>query len=134
MNNIKFFSKKSQSIAEIRTKITEYIKSFNAAISEDVLFDIRLCLEEALRNAMMHGNKMCQDLQVNVSYNIENDELVISIQDEGEGFDPGSLPDPTKDENLYEDHGRGVFIMKKFMDSVEYNEKGNKVVMRKKLI
>ena len=134
MQNIKISCKDPQCVSVVIGKIIEHIKSFNNKISEDVLFDIRLCVEEALRNALLHGNKMCEDLQIEVSYKTENNELVIVVADEGKGFDVESLPDPTKGDNLYKSHGRGVFIMQKFMDSVEYNEKGNRVVMRKKII
>ncbi len=96
-------------------------------------FAIRLALEEALTNAMKHGNKMAPDKNVFVKSTVDNATVTIEIEDEGDGFTLDALPDPTADENLGRASGRGVLLIKSFMDSAEYNEKGNRLVMSKLL-
>ncbi len=96
-------------------------------------FSIRLALEEALTNAMKHGNKMAADKSVFVKSTVDNATVTIEIEDEGDGFTLDALPDPTADENLGRASGRGVLLIKSFMDSAEYNEKGNRLVMLKLL-
>ncbi|MBN1124431.1 MAG: ATP-binding protein [Sedimentisphaerales bacterium] len=99
--------------------------------SEDHLFAIHLALEEALMNAAKHGNEMDPNKEVAVEYTITPEKLEISIADQGRGFDPGTLPDPRSEENLYKYGGRGVLLMRSYMDVVEFNEKGNCVYMVK---
>lgn len=96
-------------------------------------FAIRLALEEALTNAMKHGNKMAPNKSVFVKSTVDNTTVTIEIEDEGDGFTLDALPDPTADENLGRASGRGVLLIKSFMDSAEYNEKGNRLVMSKLL-
>ena len=98
------------------------------------LLDIRLCLEEALINAIRYGNKFDDNLKVKVSCSVENDILKIIVEDEGEGFDYNGLPDPTLEKNLQELKGRGVFLIKRLMDEVYFNEKGNRITMLKNII
>jgi serine/threonine-protein kinase RsbW len=95
------------------------------------VFSVRLALEEALVNAIKHGNGMDPDKRVHVECFINAKRVRIVIQDEGEGFDPSSVPDPTADENLERPCGRGIMLMKSFMDSVEYCDSGTRVIMEK---
>jgi len=96
-------------------------------------FNIRLCIEEALRNAMEHGNKLNAELPVKVTYGVAGNTLKVEIEDAGEGFDHRNLSDPTKEENLLRDRGRGVFLIYQLMDEVIFNDKGNRITMIKKL-
>jgi len=98
---------------------------------ERALFAIRLALEEAVSNAIQHGNKLDNTKKVTVDFTLDDDKVVMAVTDQGEGFDPSSLPDPTLDENLEATSGRGIALMKAYMDSVEFNEKANKVTMTK---
>ena len=98
---------------------------------EDVLFAVRLALEEAVVNAIRHGNKSDPDKKIHISYLVENARLVINVEDEGEGFDLDSVPDPTAEENLEADHGRGILLMRVYMDEVVYSERGNRVTLIK---
>jgi serine/threonine-protein kinase RsbW len=116
-------------IKEVTSKVLDFLKPLQLPHSE--LLDIRLCLEEALVNAIKHGNKLKESRQVKVDYEISNDTLKIAVSDEGEGFDPDNLPNPTVEENLKELKGRGVYIIKRLMDKVEFNEKANKITMTK---
>lgn len=95
----------------------------------DAVFAVRLALEEALSNAIRHGNANDCTKQVTIDYAVTDDEVRISVADEGPGFDPASLPDPRAEENLERPHGRGVMLMQAYMTEVFYNKKGNCVTM-----
>jgi len=97
----------------------------------ETLFAIRLALEEALANAIKHGNRYDQSKFVTVTIEIDDRKTVIAVADEGEGFDPRIVPDPTVDENLEKPGGRGIMLMRAYMDDVAYNERGNEVRMVK---
>jgi len=98
---------------------------------EDHLFAVRLALEEALVNAMKHGNGFDPDRSVYVWYRASRDRVEIRVADEGCGFDPGGVPDPTADENLERPCGRGIMLMRCYMDEVAFSPKGNEVSMVK---
>lgn len=97
----------------------------------DELFGIHLAVEEALVNAIRHGNGEDLEKFVNVVCRVSPQRLRIEIEDEGSGFDPGEVPDPTEEDNLEVPSGRGIMLMKSFMTTVEYNQRGNQVVMEK---
>jgi len=97
---------------------------------EDV-FAVHLALEEAFLNALKHGNKMDTSKGIKIDYSVGADRVEISLTDEGDGFDAASVPDPRCGENLYKTAGRGVFLMRSYMDVVEFNERGNGVRMVK---
>ncbi len=92
-------------------------------------FAVRLALEEALTNAYKHGNKEDPNKSVIVDSSIEPHRIVIEIQDEGSGFDPGTVPDPTAEENLEIPSGRGLVLMQSFMTTVEVVAPGNRIRM-----
>lgn len=119
--------------AKIVDYIVDYIKKNKQDVSNDVLFDIKLCIEEAVRNAIVHGNKSKKDLMVDISYNIEDNKIKITVQDKGKGFTVSELPNPTHEDNLYKESGRGVYIIHRLMDKVVYNDIGNLVTMEKNL-
>jgi serine/threonine-protein kinase RsbW len=97
------------------------------------IFSIRLALEEALVNAIKHGNQMDRAKKVQVSYRLLADRFEVAIVDEGEGFDPNDVPDPTAIENLERPCGRGLMLMRHYMSEVQYNARGNAVTMSKLL-
>ena len=116
-------------------KVSEQVLSFLRPLSlaEAALFDIRLCLEEALINAMKYGNGLRKDLEVELDVEGSTEEVRIVVQDQGPGFDVKKLADCTDEKNLFRDHGRGVYLIHQLMDEVRYNEKGNKLLMVKHL-
>jgi serine/threonine-protein kinase RsbW len=95
------------------------------------LFAVRLALEEALINAIKHGNGSDPDKFVTVATDVDGEAVVITVTDEGGGFDPDHLPDPTADENLEKPSGRGIMLMRVYMDEVSFNDQGNQVRMVK---
>jgi len=123
-----------KNIKAVSAEITSRIEKTKEGISRDTLFDIKLCVEEAVRNAMIHGNRSDKKQHVLVSYEIEADKVRITIEDNGNGFKVRDLPDPTHSDNLYAEGGRGVYIMHRLMDKVQYNQKGNRVTMEKRFI
>ena len=126
-------SSELKNIRAVSTEIIDYIKKTKKNLSKNTLFDVKLCVEEAVRNAISYGSKSDKNLPVEVSYTIEGDKIKVVIEDKGNGFNVKDLPDPTDMKNLYKESGRGVYIMQKLMDKVEYNEKGNRVTMEKRL-
>ena len=99
---------------------------------ETVAFAIKLAVEEAINNAIKHGNKFDPEKRVDLAYDVGPDQTVITITDQGDGFDLGAVPDPTADENLEKPTGRGIMLMRAYMDEVEFNDRGNQVRMVKR--
>ncbi len=102
-----------------------------SAYTEHDIFAIKLALEEALINAIKHGNQMDPDKRVLVVFHVTSERFDIRITDEGVGFNPEDVPDPTAIENLERPCGRGLLLMRGFMTEVEYHGRGNVVTMAK---
>lgn len=95
------------------------------------LFGVKLALEEGIVNAIKHGNGMDPSKNVFVECEYDGIRVRVTIEDEGAGFDPGDVPDPTEDDNIEKPSGRGLMLMRAFMNRVEYNDKGNRVILEK---
>jgi serine/threonine-protein kinase RsbW len=95
------------------------------------VFSIKLAVEEALINAIKHGNQMDRAKKVHVAYRVLPERFDVQITDEGVGFNPDDVPDPTMAENLERPCGRGVMLMRHYMTRVEYLGRGNAVSMTK---
>jgi len=102
-----------------------------AGYCADAVFAVKLALEEALINAVKHGNRDDPAKTVTIEYDVDAREVRIAVTDEGEGFRPADVPDPTADENLECPTGRGIMLMRAYMDRVDYNRQGNSVRMVK---
>jgi serine/threonine-protein kinase RsbW len=100
--------------------------------SDHEVFSVRLAIEEAIVNAIKHGNQLDRAKSVHISYCVGPDQFTIEITDEGEGFDPCDVPDPTLVENIERPCGRGLMLMRHYMCDVQYNDRGNSVHMTKK--
>ncbi|MFW5681437.1 MAG: ATP-binding protein [Phycisphaeraceae bacterium] len=104
-----------------------------AGFSQEDCFAIQLTLDEALSNAIHHGNCGDPEKKVEVKYRFTDDRFEATICDEGCGFEPGDLPDPRADENLTRPHGRGVLLMRSYMHEVRFSDQGRCVhLVRKK--
>jgi serine/threonine-protein kinase RsbW len=95
-----------------------------------------VAIRESVTNAVRHGNKLDASKRVIIRFEVDADTFSVSVEDEGEGFDPGEIPDPLAEENLLRASGRGIFFMKNFMDEVTYDfepDGGTRVTMVKKV-
>jgi serine/threonine-protein kinase RsbW len=93
---------------------------------------VELALAEALNNAVVHGNRMDRQKLVQILCRCELGKGVsVVVTDQGQGFDPNAVPDPTAAENIDSDHGRGIWLMKCMMDDVSFERGGTEVRMRK---
>jgi serine/threonine-protein kinase RsbW len=97
--------------------------------TQDDVFAVHLAIEEAFLNAVKHGNKMDPTKKVGFEYLVDDEKVEIRMEDEGSGFNPGSIPDPRMGEYLYRPEGRGLLLIHAYMHLVEYNEQGNRVRM-----
>lgn len=88
-------------------------------------FRVGMC--EALANAVIYGNRRDPEKQVRVEVELNPERVEVRVIDQGPGFDPGHVPDPTLPDNLERPGGRGIFLLRKLMDEVEYSPRGNEV-------
>ncbi|MFT5300066.1 MAG: serine/threonine-protein kinase RsbW [Mariniblastus sp.] len=95
------------------------------------VFGIHMAMEEAIMNAIRHGNHCAPDKDVQVEISILSDRFYAKITDQGCGFDPTAIPDPTDDENVEKSSGRGVMLIKNFVDEIVYNDLGNSLELTK---
>ena len=100
--------------------------------SEEAMFAVKLALEEALANAVKHGNKRDVAKQITIRYAVTSEKAVIIIRDEGQGFTPDAIPDPTAPERLPLPTGRGIMLMRAYMDEVAYRDQGREVYLMKR--
>ena len=100
--------------------------------SEAEIFGVHLAAEEAITNAIVHGNKLDPAKRVRVACEVSPERVWIEIHDQGEGFNPAAVPDCTAADRLEVSSGRGVMLMKSFMTRIEYNARGNSVLLEKR--
>lgn len=98
----------------------------------DTVFAIKLALEEAMTNAVKHGNCNDPSKRILVRFSLTTERMVVMVRDEGNGFCPDSVPDPTRLENLERPNGRGIMLMNSYMSRVCYSPAGNEVWMMKR--
>jgi len=98
-------------------------------ITQDNYGKILVSVLEAVNNAIIHGNKSDLNKLVRIEIFFKNNNLKVKVTDEGKGFKPSEVPDPTRPENIENIAGRGVFLMSNLADSIKYNKKGNSVTM-----
>lgn len=114
---------------ELQERIISVLENLNYPPRD--VFGVRLALEEALVNAIKHGNRMDPEKRVQVNCRISSTLIRIEIEDEGKGFRLEDVPDPTQDGNLERPCGRGIMLMKHFLNTVKYNDLGNRVLLEK---
>jgi serine/threonine-protein kinase RsbW len=118
-------SSKIENLRVVEKLIDEISAECN--LSSEIYGNILIATLEATNNAIMHGNKLDEKKQVQINCVLDNDELKISIKDQGNGFDFHSIPDPTAPENIENINGRGVFLMEKLSDKLSFFDNGSKV-------
>jgi serine/threonine-protein kinase RsbW len=131
------YSLKERLLTDLKT-VNPFVERIAADIdklirSKEEMFKIKLALEEAITNAMRHGNTLDQDRHVAVHIEADKDKIILDVHDEGTGFDYRILPDPTDAEKAQLPSGRGVYLMRKLMDKVEFYDHGSGVRMTKKI-
>lgn len=115
------------SISQVEKMIDGQSQMLN--IDDEVYGKYMLSVVECVNNAIVHGNKLSADKKVRIHYHITNKRIEVTVTDEGDGFDPDSLPDPTAEENIEKDCGRGIFLMRHLADDVSFEDHGRKVKM-----
>jgi len=116
-------------VRQPETAVLEEIEKHG--FSEDAIFAIKLTLEEAITNAIKHGNKGDRSKKVIIRYFVDSQQAVICIKDEGPGFDPQEVPDPTAPDRLSLPNGRGILLMRAYMNDVIYRDNGRETVLVK---
>jgi serine/threonine-protein kinase RsbW len=97
--------------------------------SRKTRFRLQVVLSEALSNAIVRGNREDRDKWVHVRAELDRDAIRLHVTDEGPGFDPAAVPEPIQPEQLDEANGRGLYLIRKLVDAVEFNERGNSICM-----
>lgn len=120
-----------KNVSEVEPFVHGLAKQYQ--LGPDISGNIQLCLTEAVTNAMLHGNCCDCTKVVSISLRRQKDELSIRVSDEGHGFNPDRVPDPTSPERLEECGGRGIFLMKQLADECRFMRGGATVEMRFKL-
>lgn len=112
-------------------EVESYLKAlqFDLKVNSEKYADILISLTEAVNNAIIHGNKSDETKHVHINVREKDDGVAFCVSDEGVGFNPGCVPDPTHEDKLNVCGGRGVFIMKTLADDILFEENGRKVEM-----
>ena len=124
-----FIENDSHLLKEISREVTDELRSLGT--HEGLIFDIQVAMEEALRNAMIHGNKFDPQKKVSVEAEVVGGKVRVCVEDEGAGFVSSNVPNPTDEENILKTSGRGVYMINHLMDEVKYENGGRRVVMVK---
>jgi len=115
-------------IERVETSLVQGLEQFKYPKAS--VFAVRLAFHEALSNSFRHGHRsLPSSTPVNVEFHVTSRHVTIDIEDQGPGFDPASIPDPTAEENLERGSGRGLLLIRAYMAQVEYNPRGNRLRM-----
>lgn len=109
-----------ESVGEVEAAAEEL--AVEAGFDEDARFQIAMAVREAAVNAVLHGNEYDPAKQIDVSLENTGTDLVFTVADQGKGLDPETLPDPLAPENLLRGTGRGIFLIRSFMDEVHFRQ------------
>lgn len=133
----KFYHLEIESDPKNLITVEEFINYFAVELNlrEDKINALLLSVTEAVTNAIKHGNKNQPNKLVTINVTFDSEYLTISIKDQGEGFNPNNIPDPTHPENLLKDSGRGIYLMKIYMDEIYFNKtnEGMETILKLKL-
>ena len=131
-DRLKFsFPSELKNLKSASQKVLDFLR--NLKLQETVLFDIRLCFEEAFINAVKYGSKSDSRLSVNIEVVKKDKEVEVVVSDQGKGFDFTQSSDPTTEENRDKLSGRGVFLIRNLMDKVIFEKNGSCLRMIKKI-
>ena len=116
-----------KNIAEVEPYVSKIVERYE--INQELFGNMLITLTEAVSNAIIHGNSAKASKKVFVSTNCSAQKISFSVQDEGTGFNPDDLPDPTSPENILTPGGRGVFLMRQLSDAVVFSDDGRFVTL-----
>ena len=94
-----------------------------------VRFNLRVALSEALHNAIVYGNRLDPGKSVHISLHLTERAVQVRVRDQGDGFDPGCIPDPRSPDCIERPAGRGLFLIKELVDELAFNDRGNSLCM-----
>ncbi len=119
----KIYIKEIESNPDLLPELDDFILNIakEAGLDSDQTNSLSLSFSEAVSNSILHGNKCDPNKKVKIKVELNSSNLIITIKDEGKGFDIESVPDPTKPENILKDSGRGIHIMKSYLSDLRYN-------------
>jgi serine/threonine-protein kinase RsbW len=121
-----------QSDPDLLPEIDKYIHEIAEEnnLSQETINNLSLSVAEAASNAIIHGNKGNKEKTIRLTLEIMDDKLIVRIKDQGEGFDPNGVPDPTAPENILNDSGRGIHIIKTFSNlDYKFDEEGTETII-----
>ena len=107
-----------ETVAAAAAAVAQFVG--RSGVSDDAAFGIDMAVREAVTNAVLHGNRQDENKTVEIVLKSSPDAVEISVHDQGPGFNPEDVPDPTDSENLLKTSGRGIFFMRTFMDEVDW--------------
>lgn len=119
----KIYEKEIASDPDLLPELEEFIieLAIKSNLRDDKLNSLALSFSEAASNSMVHGNKLDKNKKVKITVHVTENKMTVIIKDEGKGFNINTVPDPTKPENILKDSGRGIHIMRSFLDDIQYN-------------
>jgi serine/threonine-protein kinase RsbW len=107
-----------ETVAAAAAAVAEFVG--RSGVSDEAAFGIDMAVREAVTNAVLHGNRQDENKTVELVLKSSPDAVEISVHDQGPGFNPEDVPDPTVTENILKTSGRGIFFMRTFMDEVDW--------------
>ncbi len=118
--------------------VEEFVNYFSVdlGLDQEKINGLLLAVTEATTNAIIHGNKNNKLKMVRIAVYVEGNDITVKIKDEGKGFDPSIVPDPTDPENLLKDSGRGLYLMRVYMDELKYIQtpEGTETILKLKML
>lgn len=108
-----------ETVAKAANAVADFVS--RSGISEEAAFGIDMAVREAVTNAVVHGNEQDEQKAVELTLKSSPEAVEITVHDQGQGFNPEEVPDPTESENILKTSGRGIFFMRTFMDEVTWS-------------
>jgi serine/threonine-protein kinase RsbW len=131
MDRVLVIESKVSNLRKVEDFLEEF--SYEASLSRESYAKVLVSVMEAVNNAIVHGNHNDRMKKVQIHFIEGTSMLIVTVTDEGNGFSPDTVPDPTMPENIENASGRGVFLMRRLADEIEFNSRGNSVKMKFKL-
>ena len=101
-----------------------------SGLDKRIFNNVLLSISESVCNAIVHGNRCDSQKKVFINFAFSGEELTIQVEDEGEGFDERTLPDPTRPDNIKRESGRGIFLIRKLSDEMRFDQDGRRISIK----